>query len=253
MGYFGSPSIPVDKIEANPAPAHAQALPALSVSRETKLTGAATETTWQSFRKQYGEGLEAAFTADHRLARIRAGSEPGIPASRFSSGDKNSARTRADEILHSVGDLIGLNSKFPVQSRSVRSDEISSQIEWVQTYHDVSIEPFGRITMQLDSRGGLRALYSNYISDPAIVNEPTLDDASAKNLALSNLHFTPERPGGPAGRAGKGDLILFAPGPQDSSATVQLKYAYRFWIEGREVIVDAAKGEILSEKDRRQF
>lgn len=226
---------------------------ARALPRSSKLDASAVDEKWRNFQKEYGEHLDGAFTTDHRLAHIRALNEPGNPAQQFSSGDKNAALARAEEILHATGDLVGLNSDFPLQSKSVRSDEISSQIEWVQTYHDVSIEPYGRITLQLDASGGLRGLYSNYISDPVITNEPAIDEASAENLALSNMHFTPDRPDGLAARVGKGELILFAPGPQDSSESVQLTYAYRFWIEGHEVIVDAAKGVILSEKDRRQF
>jgi hypothetical protein len=210
------------------------------------------ETRWREFQEKFGEKLSPAFTADHRLVRVRAGDDSAKPLDRFSSGDTKAAMARAQDILKEAGDLLGLNPNYPLEPRAVRSDEISSQVEWVQTYRGVPIEPFGRVTLQLDSGGGIHGLYSNYISDPTISNSPSLSADSARASALANLGFTPDRPLN-AGAPPAGELILFARGPQDSSQSVELKYAYRYWVSGREVIVDAARGEILSEKDRRQF
>lgn len=210
-----------------------------------------SEARWQKFQAQFGTHLNPTFTPDHRLVRIRSGEEGSTPADHFVTGDQSAALARAQEILRQAGELLGLKSDYPLQARAIRSDDISSQIEWVQTYHGVTIEPFGRITLQLDADGGLHGLYSNYISSPTIVNQPSLDDSSARSLAFSHLHFTPDRPLD-SGPAPKGELVLFAPGPQDSSQSIELRYAYRYWVSGHEVMVDASSGEILSEKDRRQ-
>jgi hypothetical protein len=212
---------------------------------------AVVEKSWKQFQALFGLQLQPAFTPDHRLVRIRAGEEAAKPASDFSSGDKKAALARAQEILRQAADLLELRADYPLQAQAVRSDEISSQVEWVQTYHGVPIEPYGRITLQLDAQGGVRGLFSSYISDPLIVNAPSLDDAQARGVAISNLHFTPERPL-EAGQIQKGDLILFAQGPQDSAAPIELKYAYRYWISGHEIVVDAERGDIISERDRRQ-
>ena len=221
-------------------------------SRTQLISEQARETGWRKFQSEFGSSLNPTFTPDRRLVRVRAGENMGKPADHFSSGDQDAALARAQEILRNAGGLLGLNPDYPLQARAVRADEISSQIEWVQAYRGVQIEPFGRITLQLDSEGGLHGLYSNYISDPVIVNHPQLDDSSARTLAFSHLHFEPDRPL-QSGQAPKGDLVLFAPGPQDSSQPIELRYAYRYWVSGHEVIVDAANGDILSEKDRRQF
>jgi hypothetical protein len=209
-----------------------------------------TQEAWRRFQSTFGAHLDPTFTPDHRLVRVRA-QESANPAEHFSTGNKDSALARAEDILEKSGDLIGLNPEYPLKAQAVRSDEISSQVEWVQTHRGIPIEPYGRITLQLDSQGGVHGLYSSYISDAVIANSPALDDSSARTLAISHLHFTPDRPleSEPTPR---GELILFAQNPQSSGDPVELKYAYRYWISGHEVVVDAARGDILSERDRRQ-
>lgn len=160
----------------------------------TGKSASAVEANWRKFQEKFGSNLESAFTKDHRLVRVRAGEELGSPADRFSTGNKDAALARGQEILQQAGELLGLKADYPVQARAVRSDEVSSQIEWVQTYHGVSIEPFGRVTLQLDAEGGLHGLYSNYISDPVIVNAPALDDSAARTMAFSHMNFQPDRP-----------------------------------------------------------
>jgi hypothetical protein len=224
-------------------------VPGALIQGRHPLSPASVDERWRHFQKEFGLHFDSTFTLDHRLSHVRAVDRSARPMRGFDSGNKDAALKRAEEVLKVAGPLIGLNSDYPLSARAVSSDEISSQVEWVQAYRGVPIEPYGRITVQLDQNGGLRGLYSNYISDPVIGNEPSLDPVAAKNALISHLDFTVEHPE----RIGVGELVLFSPGPQVTSSPVILTYGYRYWIEGREVILDAAKGEILSERDRRQF
>jgi hypothetical protein len=205
--------------------------------------------SWKRFQEVFGEGFDATFTDDRRLSHVRAGEGSSIGALNYKRGNKEAALKRAEEVLHEAGSLIRIDPVLPLVARDVLSDEISSKVEFAQTYKNVPIEPFGKVTVQLDEAGGLRGLYSNYISDPVITNEPTQDPSVLKDSLLSQVHFTPDHPD----QVSTGTLILFAPGPQDSESKVPLTYAYRFFVDGREVVVDASNGKILSEKDRRQF
>lgn len=208
-----------------------------------------TQITVAPFLRHFGSELDLKFSSDHRLVRIRSSRKPGVAARTFQSGDYESVRKRSQEILDQVKSLIAYNPDFPVGENAIRSDEVSSQIEFTEKYRGVPLAPFGGITVQLDQNGGIRGLYSTYISEVRISNEASMDETEARELAPKKIHFsrTQDTP------VGKGELILFTPGPQDSEQPVELKYAYRYSIDGRDVILDASNGNILSERDRRQF
>lgn len=238
---LGTSSVP----EVQPGPksvSHSQ------ISRTALREASRMKELWGVFQAGYGPFDENTFSPDLRLLRLR--SDQSIAAGGgFQSGQRNSVLARGEEIVKNAQELLGLDSFRSLSLASIQTDEFSSQLEWIQTVQGLPIEPAGRLSLQLTQEGGLRGLYSSIIADYRISNQVSMSMVEARQLVFSSLQFHLEHP---EKVNDLGHLILFAKNFQQSSTQVELRHAYRFWIEGREIIVDADNGQLLSEKDRRQ-
>jgi hypothetical protein len=183
------------------------------------------ETAWSEFRQGYGNDLEADFTSDGRVASIqRSALDSQAPSSPVT--DKASAIARAQKILSDASSLLGLNPSFPLQAHEALFDEISSRVDFVQTKDGVPFAPAGRVTVQMDSQGRLKSLYSDYINDPVIAN---------------------------SGSFSQGNRVYFVEGRATDGQSVPVLQAYQSVQDGKETITDASTGKILLQRDRRQY
>jgi hypothetical protein len=206
----------------------------------------------REFAAKYGPALQFEMTADGRLASVREGNARSIPVRNFRAGDHDAVLAAAKQVLEDARNLIKAPPDLEVQSRQVQSDDVSSQVDFVQAKDGVPLAPYGKLTVQFDSSGGLRALYSDYISDIRIVNPRTLSEDTARQKMLDAISSDPAREGRPSFTS-RGEAIIYIPAPQISAEPVPAHHAYRFWLSGREVILDASTGDILFQRDRREF
>jgi len=113
------------------------------------------------------------------------------------------------------------------------------------------LAPLGAVSMDFGSQGELLGLYSNYVRNLNVTNQIKIDVAQAKLLAQTSVHSLMGGEQKPFPHTEGGKILAWVL----SSAEPQSvgKFAYQFFIQGYQVIVDAETGEILFQRDKRQF
>jgi hypothetical protein len=198
---------------------------------------------WKRFQEKFGAELQSGFSADGRLVSISGRPGAGKRAQPgFTPEDPRQAIARAKEIVEQARALLGINEDWPLGEPLAQTGKISAQVYFQQSRGGVPVAPFGTVSVDLDSQGGLIRLDSSYAPDPQIVNDPVLDSSEAKLRALGAVgdQSSTLKPQG-------GNTVLWI-----SAGGSEARYAYEYYIQGRRVIVDAGSGAILLKRDVRQ-
>lgn len=211
---------------------------------------------WDQFNKRFGNQLEPAFSATGQLVSIKGSStqkadaKKGLsPSLRFFRVDRTeNVAARAQEILRAAEGLLEIDPNWPLQIAGVQRGPFSAQAYFQQTYQGLQVFPVGAVKVDLGSKGELLALSSDYAPRIQITNHEklSLDEARTKAMerVLAEIEDATKRR---SVRPEAGTKVVWV-----SQAEVA-QIAYRFSIEGREVVVDAETGAILFHRDRRQF
>jgi hypothetical protein len=201
---------------------------------------------WDRFRERFGRDLEADFSQSGHLAAIRGKPGRSTPAHGFHSDDPQAAIARAREILDGLSDLLGLSPDWPLGAPLAKTGNVSAQVYFQESREGVALEPFGAISVDLDSQGGLIGVQSSYVPELSVVNSPdhSSSDPELRARALAAV------PGDSQASVDGGDLVLWL---SRKGGVPEAHYAFQYYVRGRQVIVDASDGSILYKRDRRQF
>jgi hypothetical protein len=204
------------------------------------------QTGWAFFKSKYGEHLVARFSSDHYLTSIQGKSGLGaLSGDEFDSKNEAQVKGRATEIVQSLSGLIGERKDWPIQLRDVQVGPVSGQVFFRETYQGLVVKPFGLIKVDLGPKGELLGFYSDYTSQvqavaPAILSEGEIQERARNVLGLQNRSGT--------GLSGirSGEQIIWISGEK-------ARVAYEFFVEGRNLVVDAQTGRTVLFRDRRQY
>ncbi len=188
---------------------------------------------WNAFKAKFGSDLQSEFTPDGKLIAIHGTIGSGQFAnSDFRPNDPEKVIMRAREVIHEGRPLLGVRSNWPLDQGVAKEGSISAQVFFNETYDGIPLAPVGSVKVDLGSKGELIALYSDYTSDVHIRNKTVLSQAQAQLKAFSSKD--------------SGSKVIWVMG-QDAY------YAYRFMVQGHQIIIDAQTGQVLSRRDQRQF
>ena len=243
----------------SPAPTVAHKLPdtsrtPASVSAPQAKAPAKRPADWENFKQRYGSELQASFLPSGRLASIQGSPARGKKgASDFRSDDAKLVIARAQEILDAAHDLLGIKNDQPLESPVYRGNEFTAQVVYREAIRGIPLAPFGTVTIAMDSEGELTSLASDYLPELNIPNlaDPPQNMEAARDRAIASVGDSSE-----SVRTGGGGMIIWVgsrtPGQSDGEVA-PARLARDYFVQGREVIVDASSGEVIYKKDRRVF
>jgi hypothetical protein len=201
--------------------------------------------SWDRFTEKFGSDLVPEFSKDGYLVAVRGRVGEGVVAqSSFDPTNPRMAIARAREILHAVSDLIGFQEEWPLENAAARSGIHSAQVFFAQTYEGVSVGPSGNVKIDLGPKGELIGLDSDYAAEITIANAIILDSEQAKQKVP--LAFQKQENSDLISSVDGGGKVLWISGRE-------ARFAYQFSVNGQQVIIDAASGNVLFSKNRRHY
>jgi hypothetical protein len=198
---------------------------------------------WQAFKQKFGSDLEPQFNSKGQLVSVRGALGQGHPAAHdFRTGDLQKVTLRGQEILKEAQELLGLRAELPLSSPIPRSGPVTAQLYFKETYRGMALLPEGSLKIDLGPQGELLELYSGYLPKINVVYDGRLsaEDAWVRALASVNRDKASLFP-----NSGGLKVVWM-------SQATQGHVAYQFFIRGHEIVIDAANGEVLSSRDRKQ-
>ncbi len=232
-------------LQESPFDASPRPSPKSTVSPPRSSLGASTQ-QWVDFKAKYGAHLVPRFSADHFLTSIQGAVGEGIPRGlEFNPQSESQVRERASEIVRALSVLIGERGDWPIEFREVRVGPASGQVSFRETHDGLVVKPFGVIKVDLGPQGEVLAVYSDYASQvqsvvPAVLSEDEVQERARSILGrqnLAKLSLSAMRPG---------EKIIWVSG--DTA-----RVAYEYFVEGRNVVIDAQTGRTVLFRDRRHF
>jgi len=226
------PSLTVPSPIAMPSPA-VSVVPIETSQTQVK------KNSWSEFQAQYGRGMKARFLPGGQLVSIQGNFESAFPAAEkdFRSDQASMVLDRAKKILDSASSMLGLESEFPLGTPQAQLNNVSAQVHFKQSYQGIPLAPLGSVTLQFGPKGELLSLDSSYVPRVKIRNQIKLTQDQAEHKVL-----------GSAVEGGR--VVIWVTNPLGEP---EGRFAYEYWQQGRQVIVDATDGKILFRRDRRNF
>lgn len=203
---------------------------------------------WKVFRERFGTELEGEFLPDGRLvsARQRRGSPRGASTSTSSLSDPQRVIARAKEILHAAQPLLGVELDSSLGTPVSTINEFSAQVRFPQVHEGIPVFPEGGIRISFARDGALVALESSYVPQVVPKNSIQMGANEARERVLSTIADR----GLNARKVGEGSPLVWIPTAGNGSGAL---HAYEFWAEGRQILVDAESGSVITLRDRRVF
>jgi hypothetical protein len=168
----------------------------------------------------------------------------------FDPNDPQKAIERAKEILAEAESLLGVQAHQPLSQPIAKTGAVSAQVFFREEVAGLPLSPSGNVTVDLGPQGELVGLHSDYVRDVKVENSPQLDRESAKQRALLALSDTEaSNPGKPEG----GAHIIWIAQRLNPGESTSARHAFAYLYQGRQVVIDAQTGSILSRRDRREF
>lgn len=222
--------------QVSPIPFHSAVAPRASVTSKQ----IQTEDSWADFKKKFGSNLEADFLPDGRVAAIRAvpDRDQKKKASQFDPRDPKKIMDRARDVLDSARGLIGVEKDSPLGDARVRVGDLSAKVTFRESHEGLVVLPRGSVTVSFGAEGEILSLSSDYAQGISVRNQVRVDAETARSRALSALADMNSKATG-------GNLIIW------QSGAVSLK-AYEYWVQGRQIIVDAESGTVITIRDQSQ-
>lgn len=236
--------VPVKPFSAVRPPAPSASPTATAVGSRGATAGSPSRGTWAAFRERFGGGLEARFGRDGALEEIRGTPGSGQRAGKgFDPTDTGRVLSRAREVVAGARDLIGVQAGAPLGNPQARTGEVSAQVSFRQSSDGVPVAPQGTVTVDLGPQGELLGLSSSYVRGLSVVNDRVLDAETCRSKAIAAIvdQGSSIRPSG-------GSPVVWVP-----FGSSRGRHAYEYFVQGRQVIVDASSGEVLYRRDQRDF
>lgn len=195
-----------------------------------------------------GDELRVELSREGRLASIRGRVGSGNPSSgEFDPRSSQQALERAQEILGMTRELIGVSEEFPLGGAEVHPGEFSAQVYFAQMSREgIPVEPGGKVSLSLGTRGELIGLDSDYRADLESVAGARVISSAAGAFSVQSA-LEAEGQSGAAARISGGRPVLWA------GQGGRPRPAYEYSADGRRYFVDAQDGRILARRDERQL
>ena len=204
---------------------------------------------WQEFTQKFGSDLEPQFNSDGQLISVRGMLGQGVAAdTNFRTQDPQKITLRGQEIVSAAQELLGLRAELPLSNPIPQGGPVTAQLYFRETYHGLILLPEGTLKIDLGPKGEILGLDSDYLSKINIISDVRLTSQDAFAKALSSMDRRKSFPISttPVMPSAEGNKVVWV------TQATQGHVAYQFFIQGREVIVDAGTGEVLSSKNRKQ-
>ncbi len=207
-----------------------------------------SRSAWDRFRDQFGEELQAQFGPNGKLGSIRGRVSEGKRAGAdFDPENPAKAIARAREILVGAKELLGLAPGLSLAKPLAKTSATSAQVFFTETQGGVPLAPYGTVSVNLGSEGELVEMDSTAVSGIKPVNTVAMSPDTAKLSAESAVKETAPSAIPTTG----GREVLWVPDPMGVNGVSEGRYAFEYWVQGRQVIVDASSGKVLYKRDRR--
>lgn len=197
-------------------------------------------------KEKLGSEIHAEFNSGGQLVSLK-GHPRFKAANRFHSSDPQQAIARAKEILQTLNGELGLDGALPLADPIAKGGSASAQVYFQEKYEGLPVRPNGRVLVDLDERGDLIRLDSDYVRGLTVSNKAQITLETARIKALGAVPGVDS-----SSRVTPGKLIIWVFSNDPSLGTAQGRYAYDFSIGGHQVVVDASDGAILLNKDHRR-
>lgn len=192
---------------------------------------------WNGFKKRFGESLQAEFHPDGRAAFVKGAPRTGARgSSSYRSSEADQVKLRAEEVFANARELIGATSKNRFADPLIQPGRVSAQVFFQQIVDGVPLTPVGTVSITLGPEGELIRLDNAAVPNIPVVNERRLTVDQAKTAA-SDVFSGAAVEGGAA--------VAWSP------TGTEARHAYEFYAKGRQIIVDAQTGQVISNRDRR--
>ena len=204
---------------------------------------------WQQFTQKFGPDLEPQYNSDGQLISVRGVLGQGVAAdTHFRTQDLQKITLRGQEIVSAAQDLLGLRAELPLSNPIPQGGPVTAQLYFRETYHGLILLPEGNLKIDLGPKGEILGLDSDYLSKIDIISDVRLTSKEAFAKALSSMDRGKSFPipTNPVMRSSEGNKVVWV------TQATQGHVAYQFFIHGREVVVDAGTGKVLSSKNRKQ-
>lgn len=235
-----SPETEVAVTPASPLPSASPAASAPAVLEQDARAPSIRrmQQSFENVKARYGADLQAMFSQDGRITQLRGHARPDLKGKTgFSTKDPALAKKAASELLQSARDALGITGRSPVGDPLVQTGDITAQVYFRQLYEGLVVLPHGTITVNLGPSGELLQLDSDYLPNVKVTNWASISPDQAK-MSI------PKYEDG-SGKIMGGSLIVWAtPGSE-------AKKAYEYFSDGRQIIIDAQNGQVITTRDRR--
>lgn len=182
----------------------------------------------EHLKKVFGQGLSLQFSADGGFESATGNLAQGLASSKdFNSKDEASVRLRAKEVLKEVLSESGSSDSISINEGVVTTGEHSAQVFFQQNHDGVSFEPSGRFTVDLGPQGELLGAHSDLVNGYEVIGEFVKAPPSQNSLKIFWI---------------------------DTSTTPpKARASYQTYEKGRQIVTDATTGQVIFQRDRRNF
>lgn len=195
----------------------------------------------------FGSHAKATYNEKGFLIELKSDSESADYISGFDLADNNSVIDRAKEILGELKTHLGIERLSDLGEPVIQKSDVSAIIEFPQLSDaGFPMRPSGATTVRIGASGQILGLTSTWVSGRIqIQNQWKLNSSQARARAQS----TATEPSYSSNPSPAKKILWVA--SIDSQHRAHAFHAYEFSVNGRQVVVDAATGEILFNRDRR--
>jgi len=199
----------------------------------------------REFKAKLGESFKFQYDQNGHLASVQTeGGKNQRAHADFDPQDPQKVIARAREILALAEGLIGVDARAPLQNPLAKGTAFGAGVSFHEAIGGIPVAPNGSVSIDLGAQGELKGLYSDYRPPVDVTNQFTMAPDDAKQRAIAAVNALPT-----GLRVEGGIQVVWFYGTDHG---VEGRDAYEFWVHGVEVAVDAATGQILSQRDRRQ-
>ncbi len=213
-----------------------------AINKKNARTQTSVSLNWEEFKDKYGEHLDGIFGAEGVLLSIQNTKNlNSLSQSGYSSKNREDVLRKANEIIDALTGLLGIQKSSPLLVADLQLGEVSSQVYFRQQLDGVPLYPMGSVSVDLGSRGELLGLSSSYVKPFLPSNERSLNEQEAVRRSGLSLPLN------------QGQAVIWISSLPTGNSLGRSYYAYQYQTAGRQTVIDASNGEVIYNRDRRQF
>ena len=200
----------------------------------------------KAFQDKMGTEFEVESLSDGRVASLRSKGKGKPALTDFDIKDSAKTLLRAREILKDAKALLGLKDSLPLNEGKSITNVDSARVSFHENSGGIPVAPGGGVSVDLGSDGELLSLYSSYEPAATASNPESFSANEGRLKATAAVHDSDATA---SSRIEGGSQVVWV---SKSGESPEGRRAYEYTSGGRQVIIDATTGAVLSIRDQRR-